>query len=208
MSQATSLSVAVPTNVNTEHVAFSSARIPLAIILLTALILPACASFWLSGDLPLLRIAPETLGTRTVEQRASVAWPGGQRALEMVVDVDGGTMVVIGMAFGTRLFSLVYDGKKITETQPPPGGLSATRIANDLLLAYAPLDALLAALPAGWTAREEPGARQVFRDGTPAISIHYAESSPWTGRVLFNNHALRYQLTLDSHEAEADSDAQ
>lgn len=178
-----------------------------AAIFLAALVLPGCAAFWLSGGLPLLEIPLETFGTRTIEQRTSIVWPGGQRTLEMAVDMDGGTMTVVGMAFGARLFSFEYDGKKITETRPLPDGLSATRIANDLLLTYAPLDALRAALPAGWTAREKPGERLLFRDETPAISIRYAERLPWTGRVLFDNHALRYRLTLDSHEAKADSDA-
>jgi hypothetical protein len=172
---------------------------------LAALGLAACSSFWLSGGLPLLKISPATLGVRTVEQRSAIVWPGKQKTLEMVIDIHTDTLTVIGLAFGARLFSFDYDGEKIVETQPLPSGLSAMRIMNDLMLAYAPHDALRAALPTNWAIREEEGMRQVFRDETLAISIYYAEGLPWQGRVTFDNHALHYQLTLDSHETDSDA---
>ena len=176
-----------------------------ALALLAALGLTACSSFWLSGGLPLLKMAPATLGIQTVEQRSTITWPGEQKTLEMVLDIHAGTLTVIGMSFGVRLFSFDYDGEKIVETQPLPGGLSAARIVNDMMLAYAPLDALSAALPTGWTVHEEPGIRQVFLDKTLNISIHYVEGLPWQGRVILDNHALSYQLTLDSREAASDA---
>lgn len=171
--------------------------------LLAALALTACASFWLSGGLPLLQVNPATLGVQTIEQRSAITWPGEQKTLEMVLDIQADTLTVIGMAFGARLFSFDYDGEKIAVTQPMPRGLSAARIVNDLLLAYAPLDALRTALPTGWTVREKQGTRQVFFDEKPNISIHYVEGLPWQGRVVLDNHALHYQLTLDSQEATA-----
>jgi hypothetical protein len=177
----------------------------LVFALLAALGLTACASFWLSGGLPLLKISPATLGVQTVEQRTAIAWPGKQKTLEVVLDIQDGTMSVIGMAFGTRLFSFDYDGKKITETQSLPQGLSATRIVNDLLLAYAPLEALRAALPPGWAVYEKQGMRQVFQGGTLNISIHYADDPPWQSRVVLENHALNYQLTFDSREVTSDA---
>jgi hypothetical protein len=177
----------------------------LVFVLLVSLGLTACASFWLAGGLPLMKIAPATLGVRTVEQRMSIAWSGEQKMLEAVFDIQADKMTVIGLAFGARLFSFDYDGKKITETQPLPGGMSASRIANDLLLVYAPLDVLAAALPINWSIREEQGIRRVFQDETLAISIHYIEGSLWQGRTVLDNHALHYQLTLDSREEAADA---
>jgi len=174
-------------------------------VLLAALGLAGCASFWLSGGLPLLKISPATFGSRIIEQRSAIVWPGEQRVLEMVLDIHGGTMTVIGLTFGARLFSFDYDGEKIVETQPLPSGLSARRIVNDLLLIYAPLDALRVALPADWTVHEEQGGRQVFFDGALNISIHYDEGAKWQGRTVLDNHALHYQLTLDSREAEDDA---
>ena len=173
--------------------------------LLAAMSLTACASFWLSGGLPLLKIAPATLGARTVEQRLTLFWSGEQKTLEMALDIHADTLTVVGMAFGARLFSFDYDGKKIIETQPLPAGLSATRIVNDLMLIYAPLDALCATLPSGWTVQENEGLRQVFLNDALNISIRYDEGSQWQGRAVFENHALRYHLTLESHEAEPDA---
>ncbi|MDR2016898.1 MAG: DUF3261 domain-containing protein [Burkholderiales bacterium] len=176
--------------------------------LLTAVVtlgLTACASFWLAGGLPLLKVAPSVLGARTVEQRLTIVWPGEQKTLETVLDIRADALTVIGLAFGARLFSFDYSGEKITETQPLPGGLSAARIVNDLLLTYAPLDALMAALPSGWTVHEKQEVRQVFQDETLAISIRYVEGTLWRGRAVLDNHALHYQLTIDSHEVAADA---
>jgi len=174
-------------------------------VLLAALSLTACASFWLSGGLPLLKISPATFGVRTIEQRSTITWSGEQKTLEMVLDIRADALTVIGMAMGARLFSFDYDGEKIVETQPLPRSLSAARIMNDLLLIYAPLDTLHAALPANWTVLEEKGTRQVFLDETLNISIHTVEGSKWQGRTVLDNHALRYQLTLDSREATDDA---
>jgi hypothetical protein len=174
-------------------------------VLLVSLGMTACASFWLSGGLPLIKIAPATLGVRTVEQRLSIVWPGEQRVLEAVLDIQADTMTVIGLAFGARLFSFDYDGNKIIETQPLPGAMSAKRIINDLLLVYAPLDVLAAAMPANWSIREEQGIRRVFQDETLAISIRTIEGSLWQGRTVLDNHALRYQVTFDSSEETADA---
>ena len=172
--------------------------------LLAAFSLTACASFWLSGGLPLLKIAPEALGIQTVEQRTTIDWRGEQKTLEMVLNLHDGTLTVIGLALGARLFSFDYDGKKIVETQPLPSNLSAARIINDILLAYSPLDALRAALPSGWTVLEKQGTRQVFLDETLNISINTSEGLPWQGRVVLDNHALHYQVTFDSREATTD----
>jgi hypothetical protein len=173
--------------------------------LLVSLGMTACASFWLAGGLPLIKMAPATLGVRTVEQRLNIVWRNEQRVLEAVLDIQADTMTVIGLAFGARLFSFDYDGNKIIETQPLPGGMSAQRIINDFLLVYAPLDALAAALPTNWSVREEQGIRRVFQDEMLAISIRTVEGSLWQGRVVLDNHALRYQLTLDSREETADA---
>ncbi|MCL2872541.1 MAG: DUF3261 domain-containing protein [Betaproteobacteria bacterium] len=173
--------------------------------LLTALCLTACASFWLSGGMSLLKIAPTTFGVRTIEQRATISRSDEQKTLEMVFDLRGDTLSVIGMALGARLFSFDYDGEKIVETQPLPSGLSAARIMNDLLLIYTPLETLRAALPANGSVIEENGTRQVFLDETLNLSIHYVDGSPWQGRTVLDNRALRYQLTLDSQEAKDDA---
>jgi len=174
-------------------------------VLLTALCLTACTSFWLSGGLPLLKISPAMFGVRTIEQRSTITRSDEQKTLEMVVDIRGDMLSVIGMALGARLFSFDYDGEKIVETQPLPSGLSAARIMNDLLLIYAPLDMLRAALPANWSVLEKNGTRQVFLGDALNLSIHYVDGSPWQGRTVLDNRTLRYQLTLDSHEAKDDA---
>lgn len=174
------------------------------LMLASLLTLTACASFWLSGGLPLLQIPPSALPhPATVEQRLVISWPGEQRSIEAVLDIDDTRMSLIGMAMGVRLFSLDYDGQHMTETQSLPTGLPAERMINDLLLVYTPADTLQKALPSGWLVQQDnSGQRTILRDGKVAIVISYsggnAASHVWPQRVVLDNKALYYQLTIDT----------
>ena len=152
-----------------------------------------------------LRIAPVVLGERTVEQRLVIRWPGGERALEAVLEVDPERLRLVMLAFGMRLESLEYDGLRLAEQRFVPHAPEGARILNDLLMIATPLEALRRALPAGMEATEtrmEDGRlrREIAKDGAVQIVIDYESDSPWRGKVRFKHAALRYELILDSHE--------
>lgn len=168
------------------------------------LILTGCASTWLAGGLPLLQIPPSALPhPATLEQRLVISWPGDQRSIEAVLDINEQRMSLIGMAMGVRLFSMDYDGKQISETQSLPSGMPAERMINDLLLIYTPVEQLQQALPTGWQVRSDSAEqRTILRDGKEVIVIHYSNNidqrSVWPHRVVLDNKARYYQLTIDT----------
>jgi hypothetical protein len=155
-----------------------------------------------------LSIAPEVLGERTVEQRLSMRWSGGERSMETVVEIADGKLNLVALAFGMRLASLEYDGKTVNETRQTPMAPPGRRMVNDLLLVAAPLEDLRRALPEGWAVQEsgircqesEVLRREISENGVTQIVIDYFSGSPWRGRVTVEHRALGYQLILDSHE--------
>jgi hypothetical protein len=184
----------------------------ISIVSLLAAFLGACAPSSLLDNMALapevLGIAPEVLGERTVEQRLSMRWSGGERSMETVVEIADGKLTLVALAFGMRLASLEYDGKTVNETQQMPMAPPGRRMVNDLLLVAAPLEDLRRALPEGWTVQvsevrhqeSEVLRRELAQDGVTQVVIDYFSGSPWQGRVTVEHRALGYQLILDSHE--------
>jgi hypothetical protein len=184
----------------------------IGIALLGVALLGGCATASLLDNMTLapevLTIAPQVLGERTVEQRLSMRWSGGERSMETVVDIADGKLNLVALAFGMRLASLQYDGKTVNETRQMPMAPPGKRMVNDLLLVAAPLEDLQRALPEGWTVQESGDRsqasdfirRELAQDGVTQIVIEYFSGSPWQGRVTVEHRALGYQLILDSHE--------
>jgi hypothetical protein len=155
-----------------------------------------------------LRIPPAVLGERTVEQQLLIRWPTGERSMDAVLEIEGGRLRLVLMAFGMRISSLDYDGETLAQERFVPHAPDGVRILNDLLMVAAPEDALKNALPAGWTLKERidkegAGKRDIFADGGKRIEIHYSggfPGNPWRGRVALKNHAGGYELVVISHE--------
>ncbi|MDR1350006.1 MAG: DUF3261 domain-containing protein [Zoogloeaceae bacterium] len=173
-----------------------------AVLLLAALLSGCAALARLDGfsNPTLLAIAPETLGERTVEQRLVIRWSGEARALEAVLEISAGKLFLALMSFGMRVSTLEYDGRTLVETRHLPQAPSGARMVNDLLMIAAPLEALQAALPEGWTVTESERQRTLAQNDKIQIVIRYAAATPWQGQVEFAQRALGYQLILDSHE--------
>jgi hypothetical protein len=192
-------------------------RVHLLPALAAALLLAACAGFLSRGEAPLLRIAPNSLGARTLEQRLTISWPAAgaaaptreQRSLEAVLDIADGKLRLILLAAGLRLMSLEYNGDHLTETRHASVPLAGARMMNDLLLIVTPLEALRPALPPDWRieeSRQADGAcRREIRQGgaeeTVVVVIDYAAGcQAWSGRVEFEQRRLGYHLSLESYE--------
>ncbi|GHU39401.1 hypothetical protein AGMMS50256_39270 [Betaproteobacteria bacterium] len=187
----------------------------ICIVSLGVALLTGCAASSRLEDMALapevLTIAPAVLGERTVEQRLSMRWPGGERSMETVVEIAEGKLNLVALAFGMRLASLEYDGKTVNETRPLPMAPPGKRMVNDLLLVAAPLEYLRRALPEGWEVQElgvryqvSEGdnfrRREISENGVTQLVIDYFSGSPWRGRVTVEHRASGYQLILDSHE--------
>lgn len=177
-------------------------RLLIPLLALTALLLNGCA---FQSDLPLLKVAPAALGAeKSLQQRLTLSWKEQSHVLESIMDIQDGSIQVIALAMGLRVYSLQYDGQTLT---PGPGhlpaGLSETRILNDQLLIYLPAPALQQALPSGWRVQEsspsnEIKQRTLLQDGELVISIRYEAGAPWNGRSILTHNRHQYQLILDS----------
>jgi len=163
-----------------------------------------------------LKIAPAALGEHTVEQQLLIRWPGGERAMDAVLEISEARLRLVLMAFGLRVLSLDYDGEHLAEDRHVPHAPEGARILDDLLIVAAPKEALQDALPKGWELFEEAMSgvseagetalaanRRIVVDGATRIDVHYAgclPANPWRCEVTLKNHAQGYELILNSHE--------
>jgi hypothetical protein len=176
--------------------------------ILCALCLGACA--WLTPRPAAfiaepLEIVPAVLGEHTVEQRLVIRWPGGERSMEAALEIAGGRLRLVMLAFGMRLAGLEYgsDGK-LTEQRFVPHAPAGARMLNDLLMIAAPLEDLQRALPSSMRVTDsrvnERARREIAEGDVVQVVIDYETDSPWQGKVTFSNRALGYELLLESHE--------
>ncbi|UXY15999.1 DUF3261 domain-containing protein [Chitiniphilus purpureus] len=147
-------------------------------------------------------VPPAALGERLAEQRLVLTRQGGHHALEAVVQVRADRLRIIGNALALRLFTLDYDGRRISQGPGAglPAGLTPARIVNDFLAVHTPLAALRQALPAGWQADEAAGVRTVRNaQGAVELVVRYRDGDPWHGATL---QALSggYRLAIESED--------
>lgn len=104
-------------------------------------------------------------------------------------------------ALGQRVLSLSYDEQGLrAETLPAEGAPPAEQVLADLQLAVWPLSALqLAVAGSDWRIAEpRPGTRRVWRGGELYAEIHYANETPWEGRVWLVNFRHAYSVDIES----------
>lgn len=169
--------------------------------LLTACLLSACQY---GTRLSLLQIDRAALGPdRSAQQRLTLALADKSHVLENMLEIDESGLHVVGLAMGVRVYSFDYDGRQlIAGPGHLPPGLSEQQIANDLLLVFAPPDALQTALPPGWKIEEMPGTdlriRKLLQNQQEIARIQYHAGAPWQGRTTLTWLHNGYQLILDS----------
>jgi hypothetical protein len=122
--------------------------------------------------------------------------------LRCVVTANAEKLSVICLTgMGLRAFTLTYDGKNLTEQRASqvPASLQATRLLNDLQLAFWPLNELQKSWTgAGLQVTEPyPGTRRVMRNSKIVVEVHYS-SDPWQGRVWLHQNELGYGLFIES----------
>jgi hypothetical protein len=153
---------------------------------------------------PPLKIAPALFGARAVEQRLVIRWPGGERSAEAALEIEGGRLRLVMLAFGVRLMSLEYDGENLSEQRFVPNAPDGARVLNDLLLIATPLEDLRRALPSGARATEYRVEGRLRREidglGAAKVIIDYETDSPWRGKVAFRHLPPDYEFFLESHE--------
>ena len=152
-------------------------------------------------SLPLL--SPASLGSvHQVTQQLHGEYGDKSFSLQCPVSVTDHKLTVICLtSMGLRAFTLNYDGHDITEQRAPqvPDALQASRLLNDLQLAFWPLNALQQAWRSTGVEVVEPfaGTRRVLRDGKIITEVHYS-TDPWKGRVWLHQNEIGYSLYIES----------
>lgn len=173
-------------------------------------LLSACAS--LPGQRPILpepRLAPVAMAVDVaVSQRLCFTLAGSSPPCEPIearLEIDAQALRLAGFAFGRRVIFLRWDGAHFQEQRAPqlPATVDAGRILRDIQYAYAPLDALQAALSSGWAVVDRGNVRELRFGRTLAVHIRHETMPPWTGAVRLDNRVEGYRLDI---EAVADAD--
>lgn len=140
--------------------------------------------------MPLLRLAPAELRrTLALEQRIVIEARDEKqklvkRQIETVLEADASTLHVVVLYMGQTAAVLDWDGTQLREKRSIwwPSDLSSERVLSELQLALWPAEAIRAALPAGWTLKEEGQVRllQATWGNTleTVVRIQYQGDSP------------------------------
>ncbi|OHX19087.1 hypothetical protein BI344_19440 [Chromobacterium sphagni] len=176
-------------------------------LLLCLALLAGCQSIYAPQPrLPPIALSPASLGASlSLAQRLS-AGPLDPRdgkpspALDIQLEVDGDKLQLAGLALGQRILRLSWDGKTLQSQRSPllPASVDEARIVRDIQLAYWPLPALRAALPADWSLDEQGGTRILSRQGEEVVRIANQASPAWMGHSELINRREGYRLSIDS----------
>ncbi len=168
----------------------------------TTLTHPAITSNY---SLPLL--SPSSLGSsHQVTQLLHGEYADKSFTLQCVVTATPEKVAIICLtSMGLRAFTLTYDGSNVTEQRAPqvPDALQASRLLNDLQLAFWPLNVVQHAWQTSGVEVSEPypGTRRVTREHKIITEVHYSKD-PWQGRVWLHQNELGYSLYIESSAME------
>jgi|GEM_PF-75475 hypothetical protein len=173
-------------------------RLALALVLVTAC-RGAAAAPPVPDDRPLLALSPVSFaGSLSVQQRVHVERDGRIVDFDAVLEVSPDMVTLVALGFGTRLFTLRYDGTKLDEARSPmlPRDVRGSDILSDMQLSLWPADAVRAALPSGWSLRDAPNARTLLKGADEITNITYDTMPRWKGKVTLQNHQFGYRLVI------------
>ena len=152
-----------------------------------------------SHETPQLRLAPSLLGRPlNLQQHLTLHAPGRDQQLDVLLEADARHVQMGLVAMGQVAARLDWDGTTLTESRAPwwPQEVSGSRILSDLQLTLWPVDAIQAALPAGWRLVEEGDVRTLTQDGQVVTVI--TRLGPLS--ALFDQRREHFQLKIESRD--------
>lgn len=170
------------------------------ILLLAVAVLAACAVAPVrppAPAMPALSLSPASLGgTLALEQR--LVFRHGERSdtVDAMVEADAGEVRIVLHRQGQVLLRLAWDGEQLQQVRAPqlPQALSAQRVLDDLQLVNWPVEAINAALPAGWHLQVRDDERRLEQDGEIVATVRRTGED----QVRLDNHREGYRLDIRS----------
>lgn len=148
-----------------------------------------------------LQLAPAELGESiALQQHLTVERNGKIDELDAALEIDNQQLQLVGLAFGQRVLSLSYDGKKITAWRHfmLPEQVRAEDILEDIQLTLWPLDAIRKTLPLGWRIEDNDLQRTLYKGDDVIYRINYSSMPRWSGTVKLENLRYHYSLVIQS----------
>jgi hypothetical protein len=148
-----------------------------------------------------LKLAPSALGESiSVQQHLRVERNGRSDELDVALEVEPQKLEMVGLALGQRVLSLSYDGTELKSWRHAmlPSQVKAEDVMEDMQLTLWPVDAVRAALPAGWQVEEQGLRRTLSLNGETVMVINYSGMPRWIGKLVLDNLRYQYRLTIES----------
>ena len=177
------------------------ALLPACMLILAMVILAGCATTPAQPARLGLKLAPAALGENiAVQQHLKVERNGRIDELDVALEIDAEHLELVGLAFGQRVLSVHYDGDILTSWRHVmlPAQVRAEDVLEDLQLTLWPLEAIRAALPAGWHMEQQGLRRTLMMGNTVIMTINYSTTTPWSGITTLENIRYKYRLTIQS----------
>lgn len=152
-----------------------------------------------------LKLPPAALGAEiAVQQHLRVERNGRTDDLDVALEADARHIELVGLALGQRVLTLSYDGKEMATWRHVmlPSQVRAEDVLEDVQLTLWPVEAIRAALPAGWRVEEGSRRRTLYLDDAPVMVIDYSGDVRWRGTVVLENLRYRYRLTIQFAEGQ------
>jgi len=171
-------------------------------VIAAAMLLSACATTAPPPAARLgLKLAPSALGESiSVQQHLRVERNGRSDELDVALEVEPQKLEMVGLALGQRVLSLSYDGTELKSWRHAmlPSQVKAEDVMEDMQLTLWPVDAVRAALPAGWQVEEQGLRRTLSLNGETVMVINYSGMPRWSGKLVLDNLRYQYRLTIES----------
>jgi hypothetical protein len=160
----------------------------------------------MAARVPELRLAPALLGRElNLQQHLTLQAPGRDQQLDVLLEADPRHVQMALVAMGQVAARLDWDGTTLTETKAPwwPEQVSGARILSDLQMTLWPVDAIQAALPAGWRLAEDGNVRTLMQ-GDDVVTV-ITRSSPLL--VELDERRAHFKLKIESRDLGDDAAA-
>jgi len=174
-----------------------------AVASLLACGLIGCASLTRMPSTPALRLAPATLGKElSVAQHLDIEFAGQVRGVDALLEVDATQTRLAVLQLGQTVARLSWDGQTLDESLAPgwPRYISGEQVLTDLQYVWWPRAQIQAALPDGWTLRDEPPRRTLLHDGQLVLDMQSTGDGVIDMRHLDTGYRVRIRTQGDQPE--------
>jgi len=148
-----------------------------------------------------LQLTPAEFGQSiALQQHLTVERNGKIDELDAALEIDDSHLQLVGLAFGQRVLSLNYDGKKLTSWRHfmLPKQVRAEDILEDIQLTLWPVNSIRNALPPGWHIEDSELQRTLTMGDKVVYRINYSSMPRWSGTVKLENLRYHYSLIIQS----------